>query len=146
MHIKSQLKPTQDEDPTGFASAPGHKSKVMFQRTLRLSVITKMNRSLEPIRWCLCPLPKSFKGCFRPSGEKDAAVILINLTGELWSACEFWYFQFPIKISAPASPRIFKDIELTFVPAFNFSSSIGRDVPVEDILIKIKCKPWSWRS
>jgi hypothetical protein len=47
-----------------------------------LSVITKMNRSLEPIRY-LCPQPKSFKGCSRPGDEEDATIILVTLTGEL---------------------------------------------------------------
>jgi hypothetical protein len=62
----------------------------------------QMNRSLEPIRWCLCLLAKSFKGCFHPGDEEDATVISVNLTVELWSPCELWYYQFSIKISARA--------------------------------------------
>jgi hypothetical protein len=32
------------------------------------------------------------------------------------------------------------------VSAFNLSSSIGRDIHLEDILVRIKDKPLSWRS
>jgi hypothetical protein len=35
-----------------------------------LSVITKMNRSLERIRWYLCPLPKVSKGAFAQATKK----------------------------------------------------------------------------
>jgi hypothetical protein len=31
----------------------------------------------------LVPAAKSFEGCFHPGGEKDATVILVNLTLEL---------------------------------------------------------------
>jgi hypothetical protein len=68
------------------------------------------------------------------------------LTGELWFACELWYFQFAIRISAWASWPIFWDIGLTSVSEFNLSLSIERDIPVEDILIRIKYRPLSWRS
>jgi hypothetical protein len=112
------------------------------------SVIIKMNRSLEQIRRCLGPLPKSFKGCSRPGDEEDATVILVNLIGELWPACELWYFQLPIKISAWALWWIFWDIGLTFVCGFHLSSSIGKVIPVDDFFIKIrhKYKVLSWRS
>jgi hypothetical protein len=56
-------------------------------------VITIMNRSLEPIRWCLCLLPKRFKGCFRPDDEEDATVIWVNLIVELWP---LWTLTFSI--------------------------------------------------
>jgi hypothetical protein len=53
-----------------------------------LSLMIEMNRNLEPIRYCFCPLSKSFKMCFRPGDEEDANIILVNLTVELWPACE----------------------------------------------------------
>jgi hypothetical protein len=39
----------------------------------------------------LVPAAKSFKGCFRPGNEEDAIVILVNLTVELLSNCNFMF-------------------------------------------------------
>jgi hypothetical protein len=119
---------------------------IAFCKVVWSFAIIKMNLNLEPIHWFLCPLPKSFKGCFRPGDEEDATAILVNLTVELWSGCELWSFKFPIRVSARASRQIFWDIGLTFVPAFNLSLFIGIDIFVEDSLIRIKYKPLSWRS